>query len=149
MKLARLILEHLIPSTIIGLLAWYVTGDQALVAIALLTGWLIDADHLLDLLLDRHRAGNRDSLSEIVMTGSYFKRNDKIIVMLHSWELIVLWISGWWFWGRPDIGITGGVSWIVHLLIDQNSYSLSPWAYFLSYRLTHGFDLRSICKGAA
>jgi len=147
--MGRLIVEHLIPSGCIGVGAWILSGEWFLFVIALCTGWLIDVDHLLDLVLSLFRNGKISSLGEMIKNGSYFERNGKIIVFLHSWELALLWTITWCFLGWPAIGFAGGLSWLIHLFVDQKSYNLSPWAYFLTYRLVKGFNIRWICKKAA
>jgi hypothetical protein len=55
MALIKLIAEHLIPSALIGFTAYWLTGQGHLITIALLTGWLIDSDHLLDFFMAKWR----------------------------------------------------------------------------------------------
>ena len=145
MSLVRLFLEHLLPSLAVGVAAWLLTGQQALVLVALATGWLIDTDHLLDWYLARRR-DPRLSLAASTTSGDYFVKNGKIFLPLHSWELAVAWGFGWWLAGRWEVGITGTIAWVIHLGVDHLSYRLNPLIYFLWYRLYVDFDINKLCK---
>jgi len=140
MKILKLIIEHLFPSLVIGLIGWLVTKDIILFVVPLVTGWFIDADHLLDLYMARRKDRKGDVLIKSITSSSYFKHNGKVIVLLHSWELAFLWAAIWWLTDKPGIAFVGSLAWAVHLTIDQISYKLCPWAYFLSYRLSHKFN---------
>ena len=144
-KIVWLTAQHFLPSLVIGAGASLAFKDPILIVFALLTGWLIDADHLLDLLVARIRSPGGLSAFESVATGAYFRRGAKIIVFLHSWELIAAWVLAWSCAGRGDIAAVGGVSWATHLAIDHASYRLHPWAYSLVYRAEHRFDFSAAC----
>ena len=116
-----------------------------LIVVALVTGWLIDADHALDLLFARIGARGGPPLLESAATGAYFKQGAKVIVFLHSWELIAVWVSVWVWAGRADVAVVGGLSWAAHLLIDHASYKLHPLAYSLVYRAAHRFSFSAVC----
>ncbi len=146
MKILKIIAEHLFPSLIIGLIGWLFTKNVILFVVPLATGWLIDTDHLLDLLIARQKDRKSDSLLECLTGGSYFMHNDKIIILLHSWELAFLWAAIWWLIEKPGIAVIGSLAWVVHLTIDQNLNKVGPWAYFLSYRLAHKFNFAFLLK---
>ena len=144
MRLVKLIAEHLIPSLIIGITGWFVTDDLLILPVSVLTGWLIDADHLLDFAISRFN-GNTDSLIRSIPRGSYFKYNGKIFILLHSWELAILWAVTWWWIGKPGIAIVGTVAWLIHLSIDQLVNHPDPRAYFLAYRVANRFK-KEACR---
>jgi hypothetical protein len=83
----RLLSEHLLPALVIGVVCAVALGNWQLVGVALLTWWLIDADHMVDFssFLWCRKIANLDFTT--VTSGSYFKSNGKVIVPLHSWEL--------------------------------------------------------------
>lgn len=146
MALIKLIAEHLIPSILIGIIAYWLTGQWYLIIVAILTGWLIDADHLLDFLVAKWRGKLQESWQTSITSGCYFKDNKKIIVILHSWELAILWIFIWSYFGRWEIGVVGTLAWIIHLIIDHFSYALNYYTYFLSFRIYKKFDINAICS---
>ncbi|MCK5522172.1 MAG: hypothetical protein KAI83_03470 [Thiomargarita sp.] len=146
MALIKLIAEHLIPSALIGFTAYWLTGQGHLITIALLTGWLIDSDHLLDFFMAKWRGKIIDTWQTSIKSGSYFKSSGKIIVFLHSYELATLWLLVWGALGEWEIGIVGSFAWLIHLAIDHFSYSLNAYAYFLSYRVYKKFDINAICS---
>jgi len=137
----KLLYEHFIPSIIIGLIGYWVFKRSELVLVALLTGWMIDIDHLFDYIL---ACGFSFSWKEF-FSGTSFKKNKKIIVFLHSWELILVWLIGWGEFGRLDIAVIGALSWAGHLILDQFSYNLHCLSYFFIYRLFNNFKIEKIC----
>ena len=112
----------------------------------MITGWLIDIDHLLDFTIALKSDKLTESWQASIKKGSYFKNNDKVIVLLHSWELIGLWILIWMIVDNWEIGVVGGLAWIIHLLIDHFSYKLNVYTYFFSYRIYHNFAMSAVCK---
>ena len=143
----RLLSEHLLPALVIGVVCAVVFNNWQLVGVALLTGWLIDADHLVDFsyFLWRRKIANLDFTT--VTSGSYFKSNGKVIVPLHSWELVVFWVIYWLSLGEIGIAITGALAWIVHLVHDQISYRVVPLGYFALYRAYRNFTHAGFCRG--
>lgn len=142
---ARLLTDHIGTSLAIGgLMSWWFQ-EWWLIGVALLTGWLIDADHLVDFtyFLMRRRSGSFDL--SMVTTGAYFKLSGKVIVPLHSWELVFLWTVIWAGLGYSAIAITGAVAWTVHLLHDQFSYRVTPLGYLFSYRAKRHFAHAGFC----
>ena len=147
MRIVRLVLEHFIPSFIIGAVVYFFyKKDIFLFFLPILTGSFIDSDHLLDYLLAwRNNFWKGISLKSCA-TGEYFVKNRKIIVLLHSWELVFLWILFWMLMRKTDVALIGAFSWVVHLIIDQLSYNLHPASYFLLYRISKKFNITAICR---
>jgi len=142
MRIVKLVIEHLFPSLIIGFLGYFIWGNSQLIICALFTGWLIDIDHLIDYFLC---FGIKFPLKDF-FSAKYFIQNRKIIVFLHSWEFVFLWILFCLFLNKKDWALVGAFSWGFHLLMDHKVYDLHPFAYFLSYRIIHKFNITAICK---
>lgn len=140
-----LLAEHLAPALIVGGLSWWWFSDWRLVPIALVTGWLIDSDHLVDFGYFLLRRGSTAGALPMLTTGAYFKANGKIIVPLHSWELAILWGFAWAIAGEPGIAMSGSLAWAVHLLQDQRKYGVTPLGYLFSYRAGRGFAAAGFC----
>jgi len=140
----KLVLEHFIPSLIIALIVFFFFKKRYfLFLLPFLTGTLIDADHLLDFLLAYRK--NFWKYLKTCATGDYFVTSGRIIVLLHSWEFVLLWFLFWLHFQRIDVAIIGSFSWIVHLFIDHMCYNLHPAAYFLTYRIYKKFNIQAIC----
>ena len=141
----RLLTEHLIPSGLIGLIALLIFNDPVLLLVALLTGWLIDTDHIIDYCYYLYKKNKKGFNHSIILTGEYFKINNKVFVPLHSWELIIIWVIYWVSLGNVDIAIVGALSWGVHLFQDQFIYKVRYMGYFFLYRLKRDFSLHRFC----
>jgi hypothetical protein len=142
----RLLVDHLGPSLIIGGLASWWFQDWRLIGVALLTGWLIDADHLVDLayFLFHRKPGAFDRT--MLSTGAYFRLNGKVIVPFHSWELALLWALAWSWADEPGIAVAGSTAWLLHLAYDQYNYRVTTMGYWFFYRLLRGFAHKGFCK---
>lgn len=107
-------------SLALGGLLYAVTGSRKAAIAPLVSGFLIDFDHLFDFALTR------------------FRKIESIMVLpLHGWEYTAL-----WFVIDRRAGAKGGLlaGYVVHLLIDQIwNEKRSPWAYLVSYRASRGF----------
>lgn len=147
MRLLKLLFEHGVPALLIGVAAYFITGNAALVAVSLLTGWLIDADHLVDFAIALARRRSQVTLHALA-TGSYFAANGQIFVLLHSWELVITWTVGWHLAGETAVAVTGALAWTVHLLSDHRSYPIRPGAYWLVNRYMNGFRKDIVCRDA-
>lgn len=161
----RLLYDHLLLTLVIGISCSYFFHDWKLLVLALLTGWMIDADHLVDFFyyLWRRRAAlstgsgsgqlaqpplvidDRVSLKTFT-SGCYFRSNGKIIVPLHSWELAVLWAVCWIAVDNVAIAVAGALPWLAHLMQDQIANRIIPFGYFLSYRIYHQFSRAGFCR---
>lgn len=137
---------HLVSSAMIAVLLWKIYSNKWVVAISLVSGIFLDADHLVDYVLDYIAfVGPVFDFSKFTsMWGDYMKAAGKIYVPLHSLDLVWL----WWFLGRylNSIIKTRGLEWALilpitlHILVDHASYMPHPLAYFFLFRLSHGFS---------
>lgn len=140
------LLEHLFPSLILGIAFSFYFKEWSLIIIALSTGWLVDFDHLLDYFKAwKVRGFSRKALTSI-FAGNYFLINNRVYVILHAWEWIIIWFFGWSLAGRFDVALTGATSLMVHLSMDHLSYKLHRHAYFITYRIIRGFDSKMMEK---
>jgi hypothetical protein len=115
---------HLLVSTGLATYQWIRTGRLAPTLAPLVTGFLIDGDHLVDH-VRYHRSGK---------TG-----DGRVILPLHGWEyvpllLLVERLLGWRLAGGLTLGYLG------HLGVDQFTNDIThPLTYSLSFRWLQGF----------
>lgn len=125
---------HFFVNLLIALFIFYRYKSWKLVLIVFLVGIFLDIDHLVDLLLAN---GN---LSDII-TGYYFASSQKAYVLLHSWELLILWWIYIIYSKKFDLGWAVTLAFLGHVFIDQFSYSTYLLTYFFSYRILVDFQL--------
>lgn len=118
---------------------YVVGGGTAGAAAALLTGTLIDADHIVDYVLAE---GCRLRI-ESLRSGAYFRKAGRALVLLHSYELVILASIACAALGRVDIGLGIAFGALTHLGSDVAYYRFTPLAYSTVYRYRHGFRLES------
>lgn len=129
---------HVAVSTALGGALWLALKSFPAGLACLLSGVLVDLDHLLDYVYNH---GWRPRPRHFLKT---FKNDilQRIIILLHSWELaplavLAVWLSGW----HPvGIGLLTGA--LTHLALDQVFNRHNPLAYFLTYRIYHRFASR-------
>lgn len=139
-----LLVEHL-PVTFIFLLIGnnYDVNYIGLYTI-LFFGWLIDADHLIDYLFYIIKKKRAFSFS-FFLSGKYFKENQKIIVILHAYEISVLLLYFGYLSGNNTI-LLCGFAHLAHIIQDQFTNNVNKLAYFISYRIFVKFKYQIICK---
>ena len=142
----KLLLEHLPPSLAIGLAGWWLSGDPLCLAAALAAGWLIDADHLVDFAWYLHHAGKSADWG-LLKSGGYFKRNGKVMVPLHAWEITLALtamslVSQASFWPWASAAMAHGI----HLWQDQTAYRVRRYGYWLTSRLGGRFSHNGFCR---
>ncbi len=129
---------HILTSSVLsaGLYAYSHSLPEA--ASCFVSGVLIDLDHVLD-----HRLFSGEKFT---ITNFFSWHNDarwrKLSLVFHSYELYVI-LCGVAFF--VDSALLRGLLWGagLHLLLDQlangRMYRLSPWFYFLGFRIAAGF----------
>ena len=141
----RLLLEHLPLSAVIGLAGWWLSGDSGCLPAALVTGWMVDADHLVDFLYYVARTKG-DANYAWAGTGKYFKHNGKVFVPMHAWELTIVLLScAVVFQNASTIFVCAALAHGVHLIQDQRSYKVRPLGYWLTSRFYQDFKLDGFC----
>lgn len=108
----------------VGAGVWAATGSPLAIPVAIGTGVLIDADHVLDFL-------------------DWFVSGDKrrMYVLFHAWEVSILGLLSLLFLGHP-LFVAAVLGYTGHLVADSLANRTHPLAYFMLYRLYRGFDRR-------
>ena len=111
------------------------TGDWRNAAAYFAWGVLIDLDHLADYWRED---GFNTNVKRFL--GFFDARLPKRQwLFLHGWEWVALAFvaalspqaPSWWVWAAQG--------WLTHLILDQFSNGLKPYAYFFYFRAKHGF----------
>jgi hypothetical protein len=134
--------RHLIASLSLGALLWVFTHSILAGFLCLVSGVLVDVDHLIDYLINVGL--RRFSLKDFYWTCVKLKherqesRIQKTYLIFHSWELVILFGVGYLLFRNIyllaiALGYTG------HLILDATARALHPLSYFISYRLKKGF----------
>ena len=129
---------HLAVSSALGGALWMGLKSFPAGLACLLSGVLLDLDHLLDYVYNH---GWRLRPMHFLKT---FKNDilSRIIILLHSWELAPLAVLAVWRTGWTPVGIGLLTGALTHLALDQIFNRHNPWAYFLIYRIYHRFASR-------
>ncbi len=138
---------HLAISVLIGLLLVRIYKSRAVFIVSILSGILIDSDHLFDLALAYlNTIGPVFNAQKVIglFNTQYMVDTGKVYVLFHSLDLIwVWWIIGKWL---NNVFRTRGLQWalllpmLAHILVDYASYTPNPLAYFLFFRFWHNFS---------
>lgn len=108
--------------------------------LVLLVTFLIDVDHLFDLLL-----GGATNLIERLTYGDIFFGIEKRYLFFHSFELVAFFfIFGRIFKKRRWFFYPFALALFYHILVDIVSYfekGIMPWEYFLILRFVNNFRL--------
>jgi hypothetical protein len=132
---------HFIASLILASIFLYFTRSPLAFLFCLSAGFLLDVDHVLDFWIYK---GKMTFSMEIFQ--EFYKNWDKVIVLLHSIELLIaLWIFAY-ISREYLISFAISAGFVLHLALDFLSYDLQPRSYFLIYRLLRRFRKTFICK---
>lgn len=130
-------LTHLTLSLLVGLIIWKISGNFYVLPAALMGGFFIDLDHLIDYYL---AFGATFNLSYF-LKGYSFLKTDKIYVLFHSWELVII-----LFLALPTqpLFLSFSLSLFLHLTFDVFTNNMRVQSYFLLYRLRNKFELKTM-----
>ncbi len=145
-KFSRHMLVHYILAA--GALAavFFLTRSLLWAVVALSINIFLDVDHLIDYwLANGFNLDYRRFIRETFDEGQYFVKAQKIIVPLHSWELLILVLFAAWATDTPQLGIAFAFGFLPHLVWDQITYAKEPLMYSLIFRAVHKFDLKKVC----
>ena len=129
---------HVATSVLLATALYAYSGSVPVAASCLVSGVLIDLDHVLDFHIF---SGERLSIANF-FSWCNDGRWQKISLIFHSYELFGILCAVAYY---LDNALLRGMLWGagLHLLIDQiantREYRLSPWFYFLGYRIAVGF----------
>ncbi|MCX6810280.1 MAG: hypothetical protein NTY30_00885 [Candidatus Berkelbacteria bacterium] len=130
---------HFIFSVAVGVVVGYFTGHWWAIGSALLSGFLIDADHLLDYLI--YTKFRRLDLKEFFDQGKFFDKLGKVYVLAHGFEYaIILIILAVIFPNLAWLFYSLGFANLIHLLYDTFANDASWPAYFITFRISKNFD---------
>lgn len=128
---------HFILSIIAGTVVGYFTSNWWAIPVALISGFFIDADHLIDYFIYRR---DRFNLAEF-LSGKTFDLSGKVYTLFHGFEYsVILVILGIVI---PDLSwlfFSLALSNLFHLVYDTISNKPIWPAYFLIYRATKNFN---------
>jgi hypothetical protein len=131
--------HHFILGLAVGLFNWWLMKSFWLGILGMMVNIFIDLDHLIEYLVFSRRFRLREFLS-----GAHFEEKKKIFVVFHGWEYVILCFILWILTTR-SVFLVLGIAIGTHLLFDQLTYELSPWTYFVTYRLKNKFAIKKIC----
>ena len=130
---------HLFISLLLGSAFFIYTGSIAAGLACFLAGFFIDLDHFIDFWIYKKRITYTKEFFQ-----HYHRRLGKLYVVLHSYELVIglLVIVLVFNLGVVGVGVVLGMGF--HLVLDFLTNDVHPLAYFLSYRMAKGFDVRQL-----
>ena len=129
--------KHVVSSVIISALVWWWLRSSAAALACFLMGVFIDLDHIVDFVYNtpRHLRLHR------FFSAFEFEVFENIFVFLHSWEFALGWLALLLYLPgvRQPVALGLFVGFVTHLGLDNLFNRHARWAYFLFYRLRHGF----------
>lgn len=117
---------HVAISGALALAQWRLSGDRRAAAWTLLSGTLIDLDHLPDYVLNARREDIR------------------LTFVLHSWELWAAVAAVAWARGGRRAAVAAVGSPVLHLLLDVWGNRVPPRFFSFVWRARRGFSVRAI-----
>lgn len=134
-------ITHFTLSIVAGISVALLFGNWWAVPVALLSGFLIDVDHLFDYL--KFTKLKRFDLKEFA-SAKYFDYANKVYLPLHGYEYAVILIIMAGIWPKDAWWMLAlAFSQILHLLYDTISNKPIWPTYFLIYRINKNFDHES------
>lgn len=132
--------QHMTISLFFSALLFGITKSWIIFTSSLLSGVLIDCDHVLDYLVKFRK---RFSLKEF-FDLNYNHKMQFVMIIFHSWELLVPFgFYAFFISGNPwIIGISIGFT--QHIVLDQIFNKPNRWTYFFFWRLNKGFNKQRI-----
>ena len=142
MKLIIQELIHFMLSIIVGFFVWQISDNSYALLTALMGGFFIDFDHLLDYFL---AFGIKFNLIYF-LKGYQFLKTDKIYVIFHSWELsiVLLFISFLVNSTIVPFFVSFSLSLFFHLVFDVLTNNMFVKSYCLLYRVQNNFELKTM-----
>lgn len=138
---------HLSLSFFVGFIIWKISSNVYVIPAALMGGFFIDLDHLIDYLL---AFGFKFNLAYF-LKGYQFLKTDKIYVLFHSWELVIFLFFAIFFFINfknlitlRTLLLSFSLSLLFHLIVDVFTNNMKPQSYFLYYRIKNKFELKAL-----
>jgi len=130
--------QHIAVSLVVSALVWFFFRSFTAALACFLTGVFIDIDHLIDYVWNY---GWKFKARHFFKSFDY-EVFENIVVFLHSWEFIAVYLALLWLINWQPVALGAFVGIASHLLLDHFFNDHSRFAYFLSYRLWHGFSAK-------
>lgn len=137
---------HFISSLVAGVIAWLFWGNALTALMAgFVGGFLIDLDHIIDYIV---AFGLKIRISYF-LNGYQFLKNDKIYVLFHGWEYVILSIIALFIAPiSEEFKVVVGslaIGSFFHLVVDRYiNPGMSYKAYSLFFRVWKRFELQEI-----
>jgi len=131
-------ITHFSLSIIAGVIIGYLTSNYYAILIALVSGFFIDFDHLIDYCI--YTKFQKFNLKEF-LSGKFFDYSGKVYVVFHGYEYILIFLIvalavpslNWFFYSLA-------LSHLLHLIYDTISNKPKWPTYFIIYRAINNFD---------
>jgi len=134
-------MRHAVVSAGAGAAAGLALHSWGAAGACLVTGVMLDLDHFFDYFIDQ---GPKLDLMEFfdLCERSAFKKCSVLFHAYEWWPLFFLWFS---VYGSQPVALGIFTGFALHMAFDQFTNALaSPFTYFISYRLYHGFEMRRV-----
>ena len=135
-------LGHVVASAAGGAVCYGVTRSASAGFVFFVVGVFMDLDHLFDYV--RLFFSRPFSRSVFLDMPAHMKSRQRIYLILHGYEVVVLVWLGLAALGYSSMGTVVAASMLLHLLIDQCMNETTLFAYFLLYRISKGFQVEHI-----
>ena len=125
--------------TIAGIL-YLIYNSWGLALACFISGIFIDLDHVIDVVREHGWSVKVKDFFRICHHAQF----DRIILLWHGWEWLVLWIISAWLtdWNPWITGTLIGLS--QHIVLDAYSNSSNFMSYSLIWRWKHNFDFDTL-----
>ena len=132
--------HHITASIIISALLLAISKSWIIFTSSLISGVLIDIDHILDYLWEFRKPFIIKEFIDL----NYQRKTLFLMIVFHSWELLALlsicaFLMSWNPW---TVGVTIGFA--QHIVLDQIFNKPNRLAYFFLWRLKNGFSRDSV-----
>lgn len=135
-------INHISVSIITGVTTFLATKTILPSIACFLAGWLMDVDHIWDFYKNGGKKFSIKRFEDAIDNGKI----KKIYLYLHSYELLLALITLCcvthfnYFISFTTLGFA------IHLFFDQICNPVNPFAYFLTYRIFHGYRVERLLK---
>jgi len=131
-------LIHFILSILVGVIITWLYGNFWAILVALISGFFIDSDHLIDYFI--YTKMQRFDLAEF-RSAKYFGQMGKVYVFAHGFEYaIILAVLGFFLPHLSWLFYSLALSNFLHLLYDTIANKPIWPTYFLTFRIAKNFD---------
>lgn len=131
-------ITHFILSIIAGAVSYMIFDNLWAILVALIFGFLIDSDHIIDYLIYKKKV---TFSSREFFTGKFFDYSKKVYVFFHGFEYaIVMALIAIWVIDLRWALIAASLSLVLHLIYDTISNRPKWQTYFILFRLVNNFD---------